>query len=183
MTEHSRETHRLCFECGKRLRLERDTVHYEESGLNNVWLANVPVWRCANGHEELEIPAVDELHDLLADVIIRKAVPLVGQEVRFLRKRLEFTAQQFAVRIGVTPVHLSRLENGRRALQRQMDLLVRLYCAHLLAQKRQQPCPAELTSILAQLESGVASVSEHRFRHRRSSKKGAVQQEWTASPA
>ena len=45
---------------------------YPESGLNNVQLVNVPVWVCANGHEELEIPAVTELHELLAHMIVRE---------------------------------------------------------------------------------------------------------------
>jgi putative zinc finger/helix-turn-helix YgiT family protein len=158
---------RRCFECGELLRAEYKTVPYPESGLDNVSLANVPVWACVNGHEELEIPAVDELHDLLADIIIRKPTPLVGAEVRFLRKRLELTAREFAGRLGITSVHLSRLENGRRGLQRSMDLLVRLYCAHTLSVQHQRPCPPELISVLQQLEALQTIDAEHRVRHRR----------------
>jgi len=158
---------RQCFDCGEPLRVELKTVPYPESGLANVRLANVPVWVCANGHEELEIPAIDELHDLLADIIIRKPTPLVGAEVRFLRKRLELTAREFAARLGITAVHLSRLENGRRGLQRSKDLLVRLYCAHTLSVQRHRPCPLEPISILQQLEALQATDAEHRVRHRR----------------
>jgi transcriptional regulator with XRE-family HTH domain len=174
---------RLCFECQGRLRAERKTVHYLESGLDNVWLNNVPVWLCSNGHEELEIPAVDQLHDVLADLIVRKPTPLVGAEMRFLRKRLGLTAQQFAGRLGVTAVHLSRLENGRRGLQRTMDLLVRLFCAHTLAEKQHRPCPPELTTILQQLEALPHSVAEHRLRHRRTRSKGTLRQEWVPASA
>ena len=86
---------------------------YPESGLDNVQLANVPVWVCENGHEELEIPAITQLHDLLTHLIIRKPARLTGREIRFLRRRAELSAQEFACRIGISPQHLSRLENDK----------------------------------------------------------------------
>ena len=61
---------RRCFECGGRLRHIHKTVQYVESGLDNVWLNNVPVWLCASGHQALNIPAVSQLHDVLADLIV-----------------------------------------------------------------------------------------------------------------
>ena len=173
---------RRCFECGEPLRAEHKTLSYPESGLDNVCLANVPGWVCANGHEELEIPAIDELHDLLADIIIRKSTPLVGAEVRFLRKRLELTAREFAERLGMTSVHLSRLENGRRELQRSKDLLVRLYCAHTLSVQHRRPCPPELIGILQQLEAMEPKDIEHRVRHRRRAGRGSSP-EWVESDA
>ena len=159
--------HRRCFECGEPLRVELKTVPYPESGIANVSLANVPVWTCVNGHDELEIPAVDELHDLLADIVIRKPAALVGAEVRFLRKRLELTAREFAARLGMSPVHLSRLENGRRGLKRPTDLLIRLYCAHWLSALQHRSCAPGLIATLQQLEAMQAEDPEHRIRHRR----------------
>ncbi len=174
---------RRCFECGGRLRHIHKTVRYVESGLDNVWLNNVPAWTCGSGHEALEIPAVDQLHDVLADLIVKKSTPMVGAEMRFLRKRIGLTAQQFAGRLGISAVHLSRLENGRRGLQRTMDLLVRLFCAHTLAEARHQPCPTELTAILEQLESGEHSSTEHRIRHQELRDRKALRQEWVPASA
>ena len=92
---------------------------------------------------------------------------VTSSEVRFLRKRLDLTARELAGRLGITSVHLSRLENGRRGLQRSMDLLVRLYCARTLSVQHQRPCPPELISILQQLEALQTIDAEHRVRHRR----------------
>lgn len=155
-----------CFECGAELHLQHETVPCPETGLSNVVLANVPVWRCENDHEELAIPAFEQLLELLSDLVIRKPAPLVGQEVRFLRKRLGLNARMFAERLGMTPVHLSRLENGRRPLPRKSDLLIRLYAAHALAQRRHSPCPPELTAILEQLEALTPADAQHRLRYR-----------------
>lgn len=144
---------RRCFECNAALTLERATIEYPESGLDHVRLFNVPVWRCANGHEDVELPAVDELHDLLADMVVRKRGLLSGKEVRFLRKRLELSGRQFSRLIGLTPEHLSMIEHRQAPLRRRVDLLVRLVSALALAEKRKTPPPADLMPILEQLES------------------------------
>lgn len=184
MNNATRSGHRRCFECGEKLRLERGTVDYPESGLDNVRLVNVPIWRCANQHDEVEIPAVEELQNLLAETVIRKGVPLVGAEVRFLRKRLELTARQFSERLGMTAVHLSRLENGRRPLKRQADLLIRLFCAVALARKRQEACrPEVVLPLLDELEASAGVNPELRFRHRRTSHRGANRHEWVEAGA
>ena len=158
--------HHRCLDCGEQLHVEHKTVPCPETGLDNVKLANVPVWTCPNGHEEVEIPAIEQLLELLSDIVIRKPAPLVGREVRFLRKRLGVNARQFAERLGMSPVHISRLENGRRPLPRRSDLLIRLYSAHALAQRRHIACPPELTAILEQLEALEVPGAEHRLRYR-----------------
>jgi len=184
MTSVSPRGHRRCFECGEKLRLQKGTVEYPESGLDNVRLVDVPIWRCSNGHDEVEIPGVDELHSLLAETVIRKRAPLVGSEVRFLRKRLEMTAQQFATRLAMTPVHLSRIENGRSKLMPQIDLLVRLFCEHALAAKLKRQCrPEFMTPILDALEAVDRATAERRFRHRRAPANARNRQEWVDAGA
>lgn len=169
---------RRCFDCGAWLHVESKTVPYPESGLDNVVLVNVPMWVCPNRHEELEIPAVDQLHDLLADLIIRKPGCLMGAEIRFLRQRLDLSARQFATRLGITSVHLSRLENGRRLVPRPLDLLVRLFAAHSLAERRGTACPQDLTTVLHGLESAPAQQTGHRLRHESISRRKCAHQEW-----
>lgn len=166
-----------CFDCGKQLHLEHKTVPCPETGLDNIRLANVPVWTCPNGHEEVEIPAFEELLELLSDIVIRKPGPLLGKEVRFLRKRMGMNARLFADRLGMTAVHISRLENGRRPLPRRVDLLIRLYAAHSLAQRRHTPCPPELTAILEQLEALETPSPEHELRYRKA-RKAQHRAEW-----
>lgn len=153
-----------CVECGLPLQLEHQTTPYPESGLDNVQLINVPVWVCPNGHEEFQIPAVEQLHALLTNMILRKPAPLMGKELRFLRKELGFSAKEFATRIAITPVHLSRMETGERPIQRSMDLLIRLYVAGAISAKKREPFPDDLEAVVAQLEAAL-DVGSHRLRH------------------
>jgi DNA-binding transcriptional regulator YiaG len=152
-----------CVECGLPLRLEHKTTAYPESGLDNVQLINVPVWVCDNRHEEYQIPAVEQLHELLTNMILRKPAPLTGKEVRFLRKELGLSAKEFASRIALAPVHLSRIETGGRPVLRRMDLLIRLYVAAARSAKTNRPFPADIEPLVAHLEAW--DVGSHRLRH------------------
>jgi DNA-binding transcriptional regulator YiaG len=156
---------RSCTECGEPQNVVRKRVSYPESGLNNVELFNVPVWTCVNGHEELEIPAVSELHELLAHMIIRKPAPIVGAEVKFLRRRVGMTAKEFAPRIGLTPVRLSQLENTRTGIHKRADLLIRLSIAALIAARDAKPFPNDLGHFVEQLEQAW-DVGAHCLRHK-----------------
>jgi putative zinc finger/helix-turn-helix YgiT family protein len=154
---------RRCTECGQPQRQDRRTVDYPESGLTNVELFNVPVWVCENNHEEVEIPAVSQLHELLAHLIIRKPAILSGGEIKFLRRRVDIQAKEFAQRIGLTPVSLSRFENGQRKVSRRIDLLIRLSAAAMIAARNNKPFPADLAPLVRTLEAW--DIGNHRLRH------------------
>jgi DNA-binding transcriptional regulator YiaG len=153
---------RRCTECGEPQRQVRQSVGYPESGLDNVQLINVPVWVCINGHEELEVPSVRQLHELLAHLIIRKPAPLTGAEIKFLRRRIGIQGKEFAERIGITPQALSRVENGR-PVHHRTNLLIRLSAAALLAARDNKPMPADLAPLVSKLEAW--DVGSHRLRH------------------
>lgn len=138
-------------------------MDYPESGLSNVQLLNVPVWVCENGHEETEIPAVNQLHELLAHLILRKPAHLRGAEIKFLRRRISMQAKQFAERIGITPVQLSRLETDARPMSHRMDLLIRLSMAALIAARDGKPFPADMAPTVEKLEAW--DIGRHRLRH------------------
>lgn len=154
-----------CGECGEAMRCERSTIRYPESGLDNVFLINVPVWRCSNRHEEYEIPAAQQLHDVLAEVIIEKRGPLVGPEIRYLRKHLGLNAIDFSGYLGINPVSLSRIENVKRGVTSTIDRLVRLLFAQLLAAHQNSPCPKSLLPILEGMRQGAFPVTDHRIEH------------------
>jgi putative zinc finger/helix-turn-helix YgiT family protein len=154
---------RRCTQCGEQQRQQRSTVDYPESGLTNVELLNVPVWVCPNKHQEVEIPAVTQLHELLAYLIIRKPAIITGAEIKFLRRRVGIQAKEFAQRIGLTPVSLSRFENGQRRVSRRIDLLIRLSAAALIAARDNKPFPADLAPLVRTLEAW--DIGSHRLRH------------------
>jgi transcriptional regulator with XRE-family HTH domain len=164
---------RRCVECGEPQRLIRGSSGYPESGLDNVQLLNVPLWACTNGHEELEVPAVEELHNLLALMIVRQPAPLSGRDIRFLRRRLGLTARDFSARMGWTPEWQSQLENGHVTAPRSSDLLMKLACGALLAKKTGKPVD-DMAPLVEEL--GAAwNIGAHRLRH---NEQAATEHEW-----
>ena len=153
---------RRCTECGEPQTEVRQAGDYPESGLDNVQLINLPVWVCSNGHEELEVPNVRQLHELLARLIIRKPAPLTGDEIRFLRRRIGLQGKEFSERIGITPQALSRVENGR-PVHHRTNLLIRLSAAALLAARDNKAMPADLAPLVKRLEAW--DIGSHRLRH------------------
>ncbi|MGE0824204.1 MAG: helix-turn-helix domain-containing protein [Candidatus Binatia bacterium] len=110
----------LCEDCQMELVERKATAkapyHYDVSGLSNVYLAGIVVYRCPRCKEEAPaIPRIEELHRAIARALIHKPGVLNGEEIRFLRKHAGFPAQKFAALLGIRPEHLSRVENGRTA--------------------------------------------------------------------
>jgi len=113
----------------------------------------------------VEVPATKQLHELLAQLVIRKPVALVGEELRFLRRRIDLPAKDFAGRIGLSPVRLSQLENSTQTIVRRTDLLVRLYVAAVLASRDDIDFPKDLVPLVVELETGDGDLGEHLVRH------------------
>ncbi len=102
---------RKCAECGSPMTVKAENHHYSESGLDNVTLLGVPVWRCSHcGEWEVEIRNVEGLHRLLANLLARKTAGLMPQETRFLRTYLGLSSADFARRMGVAKQTVSRWE-------------------------------------------------------------------------
>lgn len=111
----------------KKTMKSESTVHkYKECGLDNVILHGVKVNKCeACGELYFNFGNVDKLHSLIASSLIKKADPLSGKEIRFLRKFLGFSGAVFAKLVGYEVEHLSRIENGKTSVQETFDRLVR----------------------------------------------------------
>ncbi|MGD0092118.1 MAG: type II TA system antitoxin MqsA family protein [Planctomycetota bacterium] len=120
-----------CFECGTEMKVSRETRRDKESGLPNVTLKNVEVRRClACGAEDVVIPRIEELHRLLAKALLHKPGRLTGPEVRYLRKYLGWSSEDFAACMGVVRETISRWENGHEPMSPQAERLLRLAVAH-----------------------------------------------------
>ena len=80
------------------------------------------------GVEVPEIPCVEQLNQFIAGVITKKPSLLTGSEIRFLRNRAGFSSKQFAEMLGISPEHLSRIENTKESstMGTPTDRLVRL---------------------------------------------------------
>ncbi len=118
----------ICPKCGNRPSYSvAKKYQYRESGLDNVFVNDVGIFRCRCGEEYIQIPGIQEVHDQIALKLLKKNSLLTGQECTFLRKWLRLTSVQIADLLGVTRMSVSRWENN--VPTPAMDKLIRLLAA------------------------------------------------------
>jgi len=125
-----------CYKCKKGELQETLGVHnYDVARLPYpVVLVGVPVLRClACDEEAVTIPDPEGLHHLLGQIIVAADRPLLPQEVRFLRKLLDKSAEDLGALMGVDVKTLSRWENGKQKMGTVAERLLRLLVHQRLA--------------------------------------------------
>ncbi|HLK34268.1 MAG TPA: type II TA system antitoxin MqsA family protein [Terriglobales bacterium] len=121
-----------CRECGGKAEVIRGTYQFKESGLNNVVLHGVEIVNCREcGEEQVAIPNMDDLMRTIALALVTKPYGLRGEEIRFLRKYLRMTGEQFSRLLHVDKTTLSKWENNDDKVGSQSDLLIRSYALNL----------------------------------------------------
>ena len=121
-----------CSDCGKEARVERGTYRFRESGLDNVVLKGIEIVKCpACGNEEPIIPNLDGLLRVLSVAIVTNRFPLAGAEVRYLRKYLEMSGEQFARILHTDKSTLSKWETGAVNIGSKSVLLIRAVALNL----------------------------------------------------
>jgi len=120
------QTQHSCRACAGKMQLGHQDYQFKESGLDNVILKNIEVLVCKQcGSIVPRIPRLNDLMRTIVVAMIAKPSELDGAEVRFLRKFMDETIEQFARKLGINRSHLSRVENGSLAISKQTDRLVR----------------------------------------------------------
>jgi DNA-binding transcriptional regulator YiaG len=121
-----------CSDCGSEARVERGTWRFRESGLDNVVLKGIEIVKCpACGNEEPILPNLDGLLRVIAVAIVTNRLPLTGPEVRYLRKYLEMSGDQFARILHTDKSTLSKWETGAVNIGSKSDLLIRSVALNL----------------------------------------------------
>lgn len=124
-----------CPECGQTMIKGMRDYRYIESGLSNVILKNIPVYKCPCGNEMPEIRAIERIHQKIAEDLFRKPALLTGEEIRFLRKEMGLKAVELANILGVSKVTVSRWENQTKPIGVVSDRLIRLLYLSFLEKK------------------------------------------------
>lgn len=123
----------MCYECGAPNSLTVSTEirpYLEDAGLRIQIPQNVST--CSEcGAEHVGIQNIQGLHDQIATAIINSPSRLRGPEIRFLRKHLGWSGEDFARFFQVSPSTVSRWENGKQDLGTQGDLLLRMCVSQL----------------------------------------------------
>jgi putative zinc finger/helix-turn-helix YgiT family protein len=100
---------------------------YIESGLKNVVLKGITVHECKHCGEVLpEIRNIKQIHQWIAEYLLKKQGALTGTEFRFLRKAMGKSAKETAECLAVNPVTISRWENNKEKIGPQSDRLLRM---------------------------------------------------------
>lgn len=115
-----------CSNCGKTARVVRGTYAFTESGLRNVVLHGIEMSKCRScGNVEPVIPRMNDLFHALALAVVQQPHRLAGDDIRFLRKYLHMTGDQFSRLLHVDRATLSKWENDDDRIGPQSDLLIR----------------------------------------------------------
>jgi len=116
-----------CSVCGSPAKVARGSYPFAECGLPNVVLQGVKLIRCNKcSNEDAIIPRLNELMRVLALAVVFKPYRLRGEDVKFLRKYLKMTNDEFARLIHIDKTNLSKWENNHDKIGPQSDRLIRV---------------------------------------------------------
>lgn len=142
----------ICPKCELEMSVEIGRHHYIESGLSNVYVDNIKIYRCPCGESLPSIYRVGMLNDLIAKEVLSKPSFLKGNEIKFLRKNLHLPAKSFAEKIDVAITTYSKWENDKQNHDKQNDRLIRLMYIALKGLKQ-----TDTLTILASISKGFGA--------------------------
>ena len=99
---------------------------YEESGLDNVVLIDLPECVDDDGDECITIPNINVLHRAIAGAIVRHPKGMNGKELRFLRTEMGMTQAELARVVSREGLAIGRWERGERPIDTNAEALIRL---------------------------------------------------------
>ena len=140
-----------CYNCREApMKVRREAYEYDLAGLPYpVVLLNVSVQRCPKCEEHsVTIPDLEGLHQRLALDIVSVPRSLFREEIRFLRKTMDWTAEEMGRIVGVDIKTISRWENGKQRIGPVAERLLRLIVRGL------EPRPVEwVRTVFSELAS------------------------------
>ena len=112
--------------CAAKVAMARERLAAPLEGLEHVIIDGLERMTCPKCGTEFEAwPKSGPLMAALTFALASKPRRLTTGEWRWLRRRVDPRAKEFAVQIGVTPEIVSKWENGKAPISSQTDRLVR----------------------------------------------------------
>jgi len=87
--------------------------HYQECGLDNIYLNGGVFVTEVDGEECYSITDIEGLHKVIALDLINQQSPLCAKQFRFLRHELGLTQKELAAKIDCTDQSIALYEKGR----------------------------------------------------------------------
>ncbi len=123
-------------DCKKTIKAEIITHRFKESGLDDVILIGVKLYRCSNCGEEIyDYGDINQLNRIITETLLKKKGQLTGKEIRFLRSYVGYSSEMFARILGYDKTSWSRIENDRSKISTQVNMAVRWAVAGKLADR------------------------------------------------
>ena len=99
--------------------------HYTESGLTNVVIYGIGPERDDDGDLIITIPAINELHRVIAEGIVQHGSSVSAEELRFLRTEMGMTQSELARLLHRDKQSVGRWERGEVEIDSSLEALVR----------------------------------------------------------
>jgi len=128
----------MCPDCGRERPVVRIKYRFKECGVPNVLLQGIDVIRCPQCGDSPILPNLRGLLRALSLALIKKPVRLRGEEIRFLRKRVDKTGLEFSKLLHVDNSTLSKWEHNDDPVGDQSDRLIRLLTMALDPELREE---------------------------------------------
>jgi len=117
----------ICPNCHSEMEQKLGEYHFTESGLDNVWLSNWPLFICTKCDARMPmLPNPEEFTRTLVKQLVEEEHRLNGDAITFIRKRMGLTSEQLATVLGVQRTELSRWENDKRPISFEADFKLRM---------------------------------------------------------
>jgi DNA-binding transcriptional regulator YiaG len=120
--------------------------HYTESGLQNVFIEGLEIAIDDEGDEVVTIPAINELHRVIAYGIVSHKHGISGDELRFLRSEMGYTQNELAVLVHHDKQSIGRWERGEYEIDSSAEAIVRRLAIEKLS---------------LNIDSGIDELSRH----------------------
>lgn len=101
------------------------TYHYTESGLLNVYIEGLSPMIDDDGDEVIQIPAINELHSIIAQGIVRHEKGISPEELRFLRTEMGLTQSELAAVVHRDKQTVGRWERGELPIEGAAETVIR----------------------------------------------------------
>lgn len=128
--------------------------HYQESGLDNVYLYGGVTVQTTERGERVHIQDVEGLHREISYLLISEKKKLNGREFRFLRHELNMTQEVLAALLGTDVQSVARWEKGKAKVPGPADRLIRLLYSETVKGNRSICEPLKRLAELDELMNG-----------------------------
>lgn len=99
--------------------------HYTECGLQNVFIDGLEIVVDDEGDDIITIPAVNELHRVIALGIVSHEHGISGDELRFLRTEMGYTQAELAAVVHHDKQSVGRWERGEFDIDSSAETIIR----------------------------------------------------------